>query len=194
MRSYIANVLPRLKKYSARLDNLALFTDHPWIQIDESGDRTVFVFRSEGNELLISKNGNVNTCSWEYLEYMNSLLVEANEKKTLYNQGFMDEAVMILSKDGESDYLLLANENKVQERSAEKILANLSHKYLTSNTEASQRTQSRRSNATQEKGSTEIRSVPYDSETQKKDSLKVLFFALLFFLLIVVLSESGIIG
>jgi len=134
MRAYITNVLPRLKEYSARLDNLALFTDQPWIQIDESGDRTVFVFRSEGNELLISKNGNVNTCSWEYLEYMNSLLIEANGEKTLYNQGFMDESVMILSKDGQADYLLLANENKVQERKAVKILTNLSQKYLTADT------------------------------------------------------------
>lgn len=131
MRAYIASVLPRLKEYSARLDNLALFTDQPWIQIDESGDRTVFVFRSERNELLISQNGNVSTCSWEYLEYMNSLLIEANGEKTLYNQGFMDEAVMILSKDGQSDYLLLANENKVEERNGEKILSNLSQKYLT---------------------------------------------------------------
>ena len=134
MRAYIANVLPRLKEYSVRLDNLVLFTDQPWIQIDESGDRTVYVFRSEGNELLISKNGNVNTCSWEYLAYMNSLMIQANGKKTLYNQGFMDETVMILSKDGQADYLLLANENKVQEYTAEKILTNLSQRYLTADT------------------------------------------------------------
>ena len=132
MRGYIANVLPRLKKYSARLDNLALFTDHPWIQIDDSGDRTVFVFRSEGNELLISKNGNVKTCSWEYIDYMNSLLVKLNGQKTLYNQGFMDESVMILSKDGQTDYILLANENKVEERDGEKIITTLTRKYLTS--------------------------------------------------------------
>jgi hypothetical protein len=150
MRAYIANVLPRLKEYSARLDNLALFTDQPWIQIDGSGDRIVFVFRSEGNELLISKNGNVNTCSWEYLEYMNSLLVKANGKKILYNQGFMDETVMILSKDGQSDYLLLANENKVQERKAEKILASLTKKYLTADTTSARQDETKDQNPSSE--------------------------------------------
>lgn len=191
MRAYIANVLPRLQKYSARLDNLALFTDHPWIQIDESGDRTVFVFRSEGNELLISKNGNVNTCSWEYLDYMNSLLVEANGKKTLYNQGFMDEAVMILSKDGQSDYLLLANENKVQERDAEKILANLSRKYLTTNAERARHAESGHSAAENRKRSKELKSVPYDSETQKKDLITIVVIGLIFLLVLLAISSMS---
>jgi hypothetical protein len=164
MRAYIANVLPRLKEYSARLDNLALFTDQPWVQIDETGDRTVFVFRSEGNELLISKNGNVNTCSWEYLEYMNSLLIEANGEKTLYNQGFMDEAVMILRKDGQADYLLLANENKVQERSPEKILAILSQKYLTADT-----TRLRKDEIEDQTSSRKVKRVHRSEEERERD-------------------------
>lgn len=191
MRTYIANVLPRLKEYSARLDNLALFTDQPWVQIDESGDRTVFVFRSEGNELLISRNGSVNTCSWEYLEYMDSLLIETNGKKTLYKQGFMDESVMILSKDGQADYLLLANENKVQERNAEKILKNLSQKYLTA--DATSTRQDEKENSTASRGRKSVYQTKEERERENKRewiALSVLIAISILFLVAMILDAA----
>jgi hypothetical protein len=86
MRSYLKSILPRLQRYSARLDNLSIFTDQPWVKIDETGDRVLFVFRSS-NDLLISKNGDVQTCTWEYLEYMDSLLIKRGGQKSLYKQG-----------------------------------------------------------------------------------------------------------
>jgi hypothetical protein len=113
------------------LDNLSIFTDQPWVKIDETGDRVLFVFRSS-NDLLISKNGDVQTCTWEYLEYMDSLLIKRGGQKSLYKQGFLDEQVMIMVKDGQGDYLLLANENKVDERDPESILHRLDRRYLTS--------------------------------------------------------------
>ena len=130
MRDYISNLLPKIKDFSARLDNLALLTDQPWVQLDESEDRTVFVFRKDGNELLVSKNGDVNTCGWEYLEHMNSLVIEVSGQKILYNQGFLDESVMILRKDGGGEYLLMANENKVDAIKTDKVLEYLSRKYV----------------------------------------------------------------
>jgi hypothetical protein len=110
---------------------LSIFTDQPWVKLDETGDRVLFVFRSS-NDLLISKNGDVQTCTWEYLEYMDSLLIKRGGQKSLYKQGFLDEQVMIMVKDGQGDYLLLANENKVDERDPESILHRLDRRYLTS--------------------------------------------------------------
>lgn len=132
MKQYLADILPRLQKYSARLDNLSLITDTPWIQVDDSNDRIVFIFRSKGSELLVSENGDVNTCSWEYLDYMDALLVKMGERRALYNHGFLDDAVMILSKDGSADYLLLVNEKKVEARDRDRVLARLNRKYLES--------------------------------------------------------------
>lgn len=132
MKQYLADILPRLQKYSARLDNLSLITDTPWIQVDDSNDRVVFIFRSKGSELLVSENGDVNTCSWEYLDYMDALLVKMGERRALYNHGFLDDAVMILSKDGSADYLLLVNEKKVEARDRERVLSRLNRKYLES--------------------------------------------------------------
>jgi len=134
MRDYIRSLLPRLQAYSARLDNLSLFTDQPWVKIDDSGDRIVFVFRSSNNELLVSRNGDVQTCSWEYLDYMDSLVIHRDGQKSLYNQGFLDEQAMILVKDGNSEYLLLANENKVEERAPRELLERLDRKYLKEST------------------------------------------------------------
>lgn len=132
MKHYLESLLPRIKQYSQRLDNLALFEDQPWVQVDDSGERRVYVFRSANNELLISEKGEVRTCSWEYLEYLNSLLIKVGGSKRLYNQGFFDEAFMILKKDDAAEYMLLVNANRVADPSVEKSLERLQQKYLSS--------------------------------------------------------------
>jgi hypothetical protein len=63
---------------------------------------------------------------------MNSLLIDLGENRRLYNQGFLDESVMLLRQDGQEDYLLLVNENKVSSDDPERILEGLSQKYLLS--------------------------------------------------------------
>lgn len=194
MKTYISNLLPKLQEYSARLDNLTLLTDQPWVQLDESGDRTVFVFRSDGNELLVSRNGKVNTCTWEYLEHMNSLVIETDEEKTLYNQGFLDESAMILRKDGRDEYLLLANENKVEVTAAEKVLEQLERKYIEDTSGTQQTTLRPHGDAKDEKepdGSkgpdrqrtSETESELYDTDEQKRDLASIVSVILTLMLL-----------
>lgn len=121
--AYLADLIPRLQRFSSSLDNVALFADHPWVQVSASS-RTVYVFR-KGGELLISQEGNVMTARWEYLPALRSVVVEANGKKTLYNQGFLDDSVLALRQDGRGEYLILGNENKiglVNEQSISRVL------------------------------------------------------------------------
>ena len=187
MKSYITDLLPRLQKYSARLDNLSLFTDHPWVQIDDSGNRTVFIFRKEGNELLISQNGEVGTSTWEYLDYMNSLLVEIGDKCRLYNQGFLDDSVMILRQDGQQDYLLLVNENKINPNNPEQIFARLNQKYLSAPTAADTPSSSAIDPHPSEdvrrdsKHSDHNKRVELDAEQEFQEARLIVYFAVLLF-------------
>lgn len=130
MKEFIKDLLPRIRKYSERLDNLALLTDHPWVEVSDTGDRTLYVFRSDNNELLISRNGEVSTCTWEYLEYANALLIEVDGQRRLYKQGFVDPAVVVLRLDGQEDFLMLANENKIDEPEPRRVQGWLENKYL----------------------------------------------------------------
>ena len=111
MRKYLEQVLPKLQQFSKELDDLALLVDQPWVQVSENV-RTVFVFRKNG-DLLVSRNGDIGSARWEYLPSLNSIVLERDGRKTLYNKGYFDDAIMALKKDGSEDYLLLGNENKL---------------------------------------------------------------------------------
>lgn len=130
MKTYLNTILPRLKQFSLSLDTQANFLDHTWLRIDEPEHRVIFVFRSQGNELLISRDGDVSTHTWDYLSHQNSLLVEVDGNKTLYRQGFIDQSVMILQKDGVEEYVFMINESKVSASSVELVLKRLTEKYL----------------------------------------------------------------
>lgn len=108
MIDYIKSVLPRIKQFSKELNEIANFVDIPWGFIDDDGDKVTYLFR-RNNELLFSKRGDVASGRWEYLPMMQSLLIEHNGKKRMYNQGFLDKAIMVLRKDSTDELLPLVN-------------------------------------------------------------------------------------
>jgi len=108
MRDYISSILPRIQQYSKQLNDEANFVEIPWGFIDEDNDKVTYIFR-RNHELLVSKKGEVATGHWEYLPVVQSMLIEYNGAKRMYNQGFLDKAVMVLRKDGTEEVFALAN-------------------------------------------------------------------------------------
>ncbi|MGB0864441.1 MAG: hypothetical protein ACPG19_06585 [Saprospiraceae bacterium] len=130
---HLKEYVNKLKKYSQQLDNFAILTDQPWItNFEIPSERCVYIFRQKDNELITSKNGNVTKGKWDYLPSMKSLLIEIGEETKLYNQGFFDNSVMILRKDGTDEHQLFVNENKV-ESTIERLLQNIERNYLFQN-------------------------------------------------------------
>lgn len=121
MLDYITSLLPRLQQFSKGLNDTAIFADVPWVFIDGDGDRVTYIFR-RNNELLVSKQGEVTTGHWEYLAAMQSLLIEHGNRKRMYNQGFVDNVVMALRKDGTEELFLLANQQALPDLDAVKYL------------------------------------------------------------------------
>lgn len=117
MIDYIASLLPRIQQFSKGLNDTAIFADIPWGFIDDDGDKVTYIFR-RNNELLVSKLGDVTTGHWEYLPVMQSLLIEHASRKRMYNQGFVDSAVMALQKDGTEEIFLLANQQVLADLNA----------------------------------------------------------------------------
>ena len=121
MRDYLTSLLPRLQQFSKSLNDTAIFADVPWVFIDGDGERVTYIFR-RNNELLVSQHGEVTTGRWEYLAAMQSLLIEHASRKRLYNQGFVDNVVMALCKDGTNELFLLANQQALPDLDAVKYL------------------------------------------------------------------------
>ncbi len=131
MKTYLADIIPKIKRYSEKLDNLTLLTNKHWVVIDElQNSKFVYIFR-DNFELLISKNGKVEKGKWEYLGN-NSLLIERKDDSYLFRHGFFDSNILALKVDGRDEYAFLVNENNYggDLNSIEKVLNFLETKYL----------------------------------------------------------------
>ncbi len=131
MKTFISDIIPKIQKYSHKLDDLALLTNHHWVVVDEIKKiKNVYIFR-KNNELLISTNGEVDKGKWEYLGN-NSLLIDKNEKSYLFKHGFFDENVLALKIDGKEEYAFLINENRYdgELNSFSRVIEFINKKYL----------------------------------------------------------------
>ena len=129
MSQILRSAVQRLQSYSRELKELDLFVDKPWLQIDSAGAKVLFVFRSVDNQFLLIRNGEVETNKWEYLSYINSLIITWNGGQSLYRQGFVDADFTILKKDGVDEYVMLVDENAVLARTIEEATKTLLLRY-----------------------------------------------------------------
>lgn len=108
MQFYLQSILPRLQRFSKQLNDEANFVEIPWAYLDDNGVKITYLFR-RNNDLLVTKQGEVATGRWEYLPSMQSLLIDYEGKRRMYNQGFLDKTVLLLRKEGTELLLPLAN-------------------------------------------------------------------------------------
>ncbi|MBS1649934.1 MAG: hypothetical protein JSR09_09550 [Bacteroidetes bacterium] len=112
MRTFLLDIIPKIQRFSQKLDNLTVLTNKHWVVIDEELNRkVVFIFREKDSQLLISENGKIEKGTWEYLGN-NSLLIDRNDGSYLFKHGFIDDTVLALKVDGKEEYALLVNEHK----------------------------------------------------------------------------------
>ena len=79
MKTFIADIFPKIQNYSQKLDDLTILANKHWVSIDNiTTNKTVYIFRNN-SELLISRNGKVEKAKWEYLGNK-SLLIEIKEE------------------------------------------------------------------------------------------------------------------
>ena len=128
MTDYIKSWLPRIQNFSLRLDKLSRLYDQPWVLLNDSNDFIKIIFQKRG-VLIVSKTGIVSDGSWELVASANSILLNINGEKRLYNHQFIDEGLMILILDGlSSEFLVLVNQNIIPDLD---VLSYLNNKYLT---------------------------------------------------------------
>ena len=131
MRTYISDIIPKIQKFSQKLDNLTLLTNQHWVVINEIDNaKNVYIFRPN-NELLISQNGKVEKAKWEYLGN-NSLLIDRKDESYLFKHGFFDENILALKIDGRNEYAFFVNETKFdgELNSLENVYSFLNEKYI----------------------------------------------------------------
>lgn len=131
MLTFIKDILPKITRYSKKLDDLTMLTNQHWVYVDKnSTSKIVFIFRSNSN-LIISINGRAEIGRWSYLgnDY---LLVEKPSGNHLYKHGFFDDTILALKVDGTLDFAFFINETKIGKElnNIENILTYLDRRYI----------------------------------------------------------------
>ena len=135
MRTYVADIIPKIQRFSQKLDNLTMLTNQHWVVLDElSQSKTVYIFRANG-ELLIAINGKVDKAKWEYLG-QNSILIDLKEQCYLFRHGFFDQNILALKVDSKDEYAVLINESRYQGElnSISSVINFLNQNYLINST------------------------------------------------------------
>jgi hypothetical protein len=121
MREYVKNIIPRLIKYSTRLDKLEVFVEKSWVYIDEDNNKHQYIFERSG-ELHMSLNGIVNTGKWKLLT-TNQLLIDRLTDKILLEHVFVEEALLVLKlADTENTPFILINKQQIPDLDVEAYL------------------------------------------------------------------------
>ena len=131
MKTYIADIIPKIKRFSRTLDTLTKLNNQHWVSVGEINDfKKVYIFR-KNNQLLISKNGVVEKGIWEYLGN-ESILIETKENTFMLKHGFFDDNIMALKLDSTDEYAFFVNETKYDDElnTVDDIKHFLSEKYL----------------------------------------------------------------
>ncbi len=131
MKTFIADIFPKIQRFSQKLDNLTLLTNQHWVSIDDIlKSKTVYIFRTN-NILLVSTNGKVERATWEYLGNK-SLLIDKAGESYLFKHGFFDENILALKVDSSEEYVVFVNENKYEGElnSIDRVFDFLRKKYL----------------------------------------------------------------
>ena len=131
MKTFLFDILPKIQRYSEKLDSLTLLTNKHWVHITDNHEKLVYIFRSQHNQLLISRNGLIEKAHWEHLGN-NCFLVDQKNGSYLFKHGFIDDTVLALKTDGNDQFALFINESKFSEGidTLSKIVAHLRQKYL----------------------------------------------------------------
>jgi len=114
MKTYILDIIPRIKKFSKKLNDLTTLADKHWVILDDDTNlKSVYIFRKNG-VLLISINGEIQKGKWEYLDE-NSIMIDIKDKSYLFRQGFFNNTVLALMLDGKNEFCLMIDEVKFEE-------------------------------------------------------------------------------
>ncbi len=131
MRTYLADIIPKIQRFSRQLDDIVLLTNQNWVSLDEiSQTKRVYIFDKNG-DLDIYKDGvEVDNGTWKFINQ--SLKLKLKSGGYLLKHGFFDENVIALKLDSTDTYAFLVNETKYEKElnTIEDIIEFLKKTYL----------------------------------------------------------------
>ena len=132
MKSFIFDqIIKKVKKYSENLDVKNILCEKPWIVFNDTGEKEVFIFRTDGT-VLVTNNGEGVITTWEWIPTNQSLMIKRIEQEksiVILRPAFVNNTILALQLDGTEKYTFLIDENN-KEKFAPKTLTELKQYFI----------------------------------------------------------------
>jgi hypothetical protein len=130
--NYLNPIINRIRRYSQKIEVSEILCNKPWIVFNDTGDKEVYMFQSDGS-VLVTNNGIGVKTTWEWIPTNNSLIINrdiSNQKSIIMlHPKFVNPTILALEQDGTDKYTFLIDENNRQ-NFAPKTLSELNQYFL----------------------------------------------------------------
>lgn len=134
MTSFLDGILPKISRLSKRFDKKDSYTGKSWVLIDDSNRALVeFEFFVDGR-LLIIMNGNAMWGKWEVSPNTSRLILDFDEKVTVYEVSFVDQTLMFARKSSTKNLEVFVNKKELPSLVFQYYLDSLVHTIEAHNT------------------------------------------------------------
>lgn len=137
MKDFISNVLPRIQKFSEKLDKKEILIGKPWVLIEEVNHDTTEVEFFRDGRLIVSYGGEAIWGTWQITPSNQRLILDYNAKTLMLHAAFINDAVLVAKKSGSKNSMLFfVNQLIIPDLNVQNYLENISkksNKFLRSN-------------------------------------------------------------
>ncbi len=111
MKTYLLDIINRIKRFSATLDARTALCNRPWVVFNDSGDKEVLIFDTDGS-VLITVNGIGVKRTWQWISANKSLIIsQPDDSIVMLHPDYFNDFVIALNRDGTSEYAFLIDGN-----------------------------------------------------------------------------------
>jgi hypothetical protein len=115
MKTFKLNIPKESRNWSNALDAKMVLCCRSWVAFNNEEVKEVYIFQEDGT-LIVSHNGKVAKTRWEYIAQNTSLIIENIDSDTyMLKPTYYDNKVLALQVDGTSEYVIMINENCIEE-------------------------------------------------------------------------------
>jgi hypothetical protein len=110
MRTFLLDIIPRIQRFSRKLDYTAVLISKRWVLLSEDTENMIiYLFSEKENQLRVAKNGKIRRGKWHYLGH-DQLEIDVEDEPLLFKIAFLDDQLLALKLDNTNAYLLLVDE------------------------------------------------------------------------------------